>query len=116
MYFVFDMNLGYILQSVEYITCGYSLMLCITFGYVVLKTMWYSFDIVLCGFSVILYDFCIMLYDIWYYMLYSIIWYIWFLKKFAVAKNSSRNELLYILIWCILITCLICTISLIQYT
>ena len=50
-----DMNLGYILQSVEYIICSYSFMLCITFSYVVLKTMWYSFDVVLCGFSVMLY-------------------------------------------------------------
>ena len=55
MYFVFDMNFGYILQSVEYITYSYDFMLYITFGYVVLKTMYYSFDIVLCGFSVILY-------------------------------------------------------------
>ena len=60
-----DMNLGYILQSVEYITCGYSLMLCITFGYVVLKTIWYSFDVVLCDFSV-------MIYGIWYCIIYVV--------------------------------------------
>ena len=62
MVIVFDMNLGYISQSIEYITCGYGFMLCITFGYVVLKTMWYSFDVVLCDFNAIL-----------YYMLYSIV-------------------------------------------
>ena len=55
MVIVVDMNLGYILQSVEYITCGYSLMLCITFGYVVLKTRCNGFDIVLCGFCVVIY-------------------------------------------------------------
>ena len=38
----------------------------ITFGYVVLKTMYNSFDIVLCGFSVVIYD-------IYYYMVYSIV-------------------------------------------
>ena len=47
MVVMFCMNLGYILQSVGYIACGYSFMLCITFGYVVLKTMWYGFDIIL---------------------------------------------------------------------
>ena len=68
-----DMNLGYVLRSVWYITWCYGFMLFITFGYVVLKTMCNGFDIVLCGFSVVIYDFCIMLYDIWYYMLYSIV-------------------------------------------
>ena len=44
-----------IIVTILFIMCGYGFMLCITFGYVVLKTMWYSFDIVLCGFSVIIY-------------------------------------------------------------
>ena len=56
MVVAFDMHLSYILQSIGYITCDYGFMLCITFDYVVLKTMCYSFDIVICGFSVILYD------------------------------------------------------------
>ena len=33
MVIVFDMNLGYILQSIEYITYSYDFMLYITFGY-----------------------------------------------------------------------------------
>ena len=55
MVVMFDMNCNYILQSVGYITLSYGFMLCITFGYVVFKTRWYSYDIVLCDFSVILY-------------------------------------------------------------
>ena len=51
-----DMNLGYVLRSVWYITWCYGFMLFITFGYVVLKTMWYCFNVVLCDFSVMLYD------------------------------------------------------------
>ena len=46
---------GYILQSVRYITWYYGLVLFITFGYVVLKTIWYCFDVVLCDFSAMIY-------------------------------------------------------------
>ena len=55
MVVMFDMNLGYILQSVKYIACGYSLMLFITFCYVVFKTIWYGYDVVLCDISAMIY-------------------------------------------------------------
>ena len=69
MVIMFDMNLGYILQSIEYIIYSYSLVLFIIFGYscivlfeqynilcyVVLKTIWYSCDVVLCDFSAMIY-------------------------------------------------------------
>ena len=51
MVVAFDMHLGYMLWSIGYITLGYGFMLFIIFGYscyVVLKTMWYSFSVVLC--------------------------------------------------------------------
>ena len=63
MVVVFDMNLGYVLRSVEYITYSYDLMLFIIFGYVVLETMCYCFDIVLCGMIYVI---------IWYTMLYIV--------------------------------------------
>ena len=55
MVVVFDMNLGYILQNIGYITCSYGFMLYITFDYVVLKTMCNGFDIVIYGISVVIY-------------------------------------------------------------
>ena len=76
MVVVFDMNLGYILQSVGYISYSYGLMLCITFDYVVLKTRYNGFNVVLCSFSVVIYDIicCIVLYIVLCYVLYNVIW------------------------------------------
>ena len=62
-----DMNLCYILQSIEYITYSYDFMLYITFGYMVYCVQYYML------YSVMLY---VVLYIVQYYLLYNVMLYV----------------------------------------
>ena len=139
MVVIFNINLGYILQSVKYITYSYGFMLYITFGYsCIVLYMQYNFDVMqflklydivlmLCYVILVLYYMvfvlcymiyyiicCIVLYIVLYYMLYNVICCIWFLKNVAAEKIVTKTNIFIYPHWVYCVSCLICTSCLIQ--